>query len=415
MIIDYLALFYKFFLALSLGALIGVEREKSQQHHQGTDFAGIRTFMLLSMLGATAAYISSLFFDWILAVILVCVVIVILAGYVISSLLNKHAGMTTELSAILAFTIGILCIGATPELPITLAIVTTMILSFKQHLHQFVYNLKSEEFFDTLKFILIAFVVLPLLKNIEPFGPYDSINLYEIWLMVVFVSGFSFVGYILMKHFGSKKGVLLTGMLGGILSSTAVVTMLASKSKEDEKNSRAYVTASAVACATMFLRLLVEMTILNISIIEKLAFPVILISIAGYLAVSLLWKKESVDASLTFKSPLMLEPALKFGLFYGLVQVAANISAAFLGSKGLLVAALISGVADVDAVAIYVARSSYATLPVGIMAIILAGTINTVTKIFIGRVFGSSEFGSGITKALLPMALVGFVLFFILG
>jgi uncharacterized membrane protein (DUF4010 family) len=275
-----LELFYKFFLSLALGALIGIEREKSQQHHKGTDFAGVRTFMLITFFGAMSAYLSSIYYDWLLAVTLVSFVIVILAGYILSSYFNKDIGMTTELSAIIAFIIGIFVFTTSQEVPILLTIVITLILSFKSHLHQFVYKLKSTEFFDTIKFVLIAFVILPLLKPIQPFGPFNAINLYEIWLMVVFVSGLSYIGYILIKTFGSSSGTVLTGLLGGILSSTAVVTSLANKSKEQEQV-MTLVAASAIASSTMFIRVLIEVSILKLSLIEKLAFPMVLLALAG--------------------------------------------------------------------------------------------------------------------------------------
>ena len=148
-----LEIFYKFFLSMALGALIGVEREKSHQQHKGTDFAGIRTFMLITFFGAISAYLSSLYYEWLLAVIFVCFVAVVLTGYVFSSYFNKDIGMTTELSTIIAYIIGVLVFITSEEIPTLLAICITLILSFKSYLHQFVYNLKSNEFFDTMKFI----------------------------------------------------------------------------------------------------------------------------------------------------------------------------------------------------------------------------------------------------------------------
>jgi uncharacterized membrane protein (DUF4010 family) len=408
---------YSFFLAIALGALIGVEREKSHQQHKGTDFAGIRTFMLITFFGAMAAYLASLYYSWLLAILIVCFVIVVVAAYVLSSYFNKEVGMTTGLSSIIAFVIGILVFTTPIEIPILLTISVTLILSFKSILHQFVYNLKSNEFFDTLKFLVIAFVILPLLKHIGSFGPYNAINLYEIWLMVVFVSGLSYVGYILIKVFGSKKGTLLTGFLGGILSSTAVVISLAGKSKEEQGNSTAYVVAAAIACSTMFIRVLIEVSILNFSMIEKLAFPMVLLAMIGYMAVSILWKRSAkTETHLSFSSPLMVSTALKFGFFYGFITILSNVlsSPEILGSKGLLVAALVSGLADVDAITIYVARTAGLDLTLGITAIVLAATVNTAVKIFIARSFGSSEFGGKLMKVMLPIVVGGLILVFLL-
>ena len=408
-----LEIFYKFFLSMALGALIGVEREKSHQQHKGTDFAGIRTFMLITFFGAISAYLSSLYYEWLLAVIFVCFVAVVLTGYVFSSYFNKDIGMTTELSTIIAYIIGVLVFITSEEIPTLLAICITLILSFKSYLHQFVYNLKSNEFFDTMKFLVITFVILPLLRNVDPFGPYNSINLYEIWLMVVFVSAFSFAGYILIKVYGTNKGVILTGMLGGILSSTAVVNTLATKSKESQASATPFVIASALACSTMFLRVLFEVSLLNLSIIAKLAFPMVLLAVAGFLSVSLMWKKhDHSDTNLTFSSPLMLKPAIKFGIFYSFVLVVSNLSNIYFGPKGILVAALITGLADADAIAIFVARHPSVGFEIGIMAIVLGATVNTIMKIIIGNFFGSKEYGNSLMKILMPVVVTGLVLIF---
>ncbi len=412
---EMLQLFYKFFLSLVLGALIGIEREKSQQRHEGTDFAGIRTFMIISFFGTITAYLASLYYDWLLAVIIGCFIALLMAGYILSSIFNKNIGMTTELSAVISFIIGILVFTAPQEIPILLTIVIALLLSFKSHLHKFVYQLKLSEFFDTIKFLLIAFVVLPLLKPIEPFGPFNAINLYEIWLMVVFVSTISYVGYILMKAFGSSRGTLVTGLLGGILSSTAVVTSLASNTKEKQVSITPAVAAAALASATMFVRVLIEVSILNFGLIEKLAMPMMLMATACFISVSILWKKNKVtDTELDISSPLKLKPALKFGFFYGFILLISNIFNAYFGTKGLLIAGLISGLADVDAITIYVARNTAIATPVAVLAVTIAATVNTIVKVIIAKIFGNDKFGSKLMKVLAPAIITGLILIAIL-
>lgn len=411
MIQETLLLFYKFFLSIALGALIGAEREKSHQQHTGTDFAGIRTFMLITFLGTLTAFLSNLYFNWLLAVIFVCFVVVVLAGYIFSSYFNKEIGMTTELSTLISFIIGVLVYSSSEEIPALMAIMLTLILSFKNLLHKFVYNLKAIEFFDTMKFIVIAFVILPLLENIKSFGPFDAINLHEIWLMVVFVSSFSFIGYVLMKTFGSNKGTLLTGLLGGLLSSTAVVSTFAHKSKEYKGSVLPFVIASVIACSTMFLRVLTEVAILNVSVITKFAFPMVLLALAGYITISFMWKNNRhEDAHIEFDSPLMFWPALRFGLFYAFVLIVTNISKEFLGVKGLLFAAIITGIGDADAIALFVARHAEIDIRIGLLAVIIAAVSNTITKVIIGKLFGSKEFGNGLMKIMSPIVITGLVI-----
>ncbi|MEM2131357.1 MAG: MgtC/SapB family protein [Candidatus Woesearchaeota archaeon] len=409
-------LLYKFFLSMALGSLIGAEREKSHQQHLGTDFAGIRTFMLITFLGTLSAYLSKLYYDWLLAVIFFCFVIVVLAGYVLSSYFNREVGMTTGLSTLISFIIGVLIFSIQEIIPIILAISLTLILSFKNLLHKFVYNLKSTEFFDTLKFLVIAFVVLPLLRNIEPFGPFNSIDLYEIWIMVVFVSGISYFAYILIKTFGSQKGVFITGLLGGILSSTAVVTTLAQKSKESDNSDLIF--ASVIACSGMFLRVLIEVSLLNFLLIEKLAFPMILLALIGFLSSRFLItsNNEKQETNINYSSPLMLSPALKFGFFYAIVLIIATILKELYGSQGLIIVSFFSGIIDSDSIAIFIARNSELISNVAIASIILASLINTITKVVIAKTFGSKEFGNKFLFSMLPIIFFGFVfLFFLIG
>ncbi|MFH2020110.1 MAG: MgtC/SapB family protein [archaeon] len=400
---------YKFFLAISLGALIGLEREKNQKDHHGVDYAGIRTFMLITLFGTVSAYLSSLYYDWFLAIIIVCVVLIVLAGYILGSLFNKVIGMTTEISTILAFIIGILVFTSAQEVPVLLTIVTVMILSLKVPLHNLAYNVKSNEYFDTIKFVLIAFVILPLLKPIPSFGPFNSINLYEVWLMVVFVSSLSYAAYILIKIFGSNSGAFLTGILGGIFSSTATVSSLANNSKQSSDVSP-LVLAAGIACSTMFLRVLIVVSLLNISMIEKLAFPMVMMTLVGYIVVSLMHiKHHNSEANIEYSSPLRLWPAIKFGIFYAFVLFLFNILNYYFGSKGLLIAALISGIADVDAITLFIARNPAIAVGVGSSAIIVAALMNTITKLALAKVFGKSEYSKGLLKILIPIVITGIV------
>lgn len=405
---------YRIFLAVALGALMGLEREKIHKGHEGTDFAGIRTFMLITFLGSLIAYLSNIYFDWLLAVGIACFMVVIVVAYVLGSLINKKIGMTTEISAIIAFIVGILVFKASQEIAILVTIVNTLILSFKSPLHEFAYKIQQQEFFDTIKFILIAFVILPLLKPIASFGPFNSINVYEIWLMVVFVSSLSYIAYILIKIFGSSKGVYITGLLGGILSSTATVTSLANKSKESI-NVKPLAGAAALACSTMFLRMLLEVSILNYGLVEKLAFPLVLLALIGFISVSLLWRKSNKNekTDIEYSSPLMLKPALKFGIFYGFIVFLSSAMNYYFGAQGLLISAVIAGLADVDAITIYVAKHPEIAMGTGITAIILAAIVNTIVKIIIAKAFGKKEYGNILVKIMAPIVVVGIILLFI--
>ncbi len=407
------AVLYNFFLAIALGALMGLEREKTHKDHDGQDFAGIRTYMLITFLGGLLAYLSEIYFDWLLAVGISGFMLAIIVAYVMGSLVNKKIGMTTEISSMIAFIIGILVFKSSHEVAILLTILNTVIVSFKSPLHEFAYNIKEKEFFDTIKFILIAFVILPLLKPIGNFGPFNSINLYEIWLMVVFVSSLSYIAYILIKILGPDKGPYVTGLLGGILSSTATVTSLANKSK-NSINVKPLAGAAALACSTMFLRMMIEVSVLNMELIEVVALPLILMAMMGFISVSIFWRNSrNKKADIDYDSPLMLRPALKFGVFYAFIIFLSSMLTHYYGSSGILVVAVIAGLADVDAITIYVAQHSEISIGIGVTAIILAALVNTTVKIFIAKAFGKKEYGNMLAKLLAPIVLIGILLLFI--
>lgn len=404
---------YRFMISIALGVLIGIEREKTQQSMKVTGIGGIRTFMIITLMGAISAYFAELFSFWVLVVVIFCFSLFILVGYYLTSIKTKEIGLTTELSAITAFLIGVMVYVAPLELPILVTIAVTLILSFRLYLHKFVMNLKQNEFYDTIKFIIVAFIVLPLLPN-KYFGPFETFNPYQIWLMVVFVSWISFVGYVLLKIFGTKKGIELTGFLGGLVSSTPVVTSMASKSKDKASNSPGpFVIAAVLASSIMFLRMLFEVYVLNPEILPVLIIPILSMAGVGFLWAGLLWRgSKDSDEEIEVRSPFMLAPAITFGLIFGVIIFLTKYAQHTFGDTGVYITSFISGLADVDAVTISMASFAKEGLSntVAATSITLAAIANTITKLFISYFFGSKRFFKAISIVLGAMVLVGVVI-----
>jgi len=197
-----------FIVALALGALIGLEREYARYRKKGHDYAGIRTFPLIALFGALAAYLGETIdiMVFVVSVLLVGVVIGI-AYFKIIGKDRKHVGATSEIAGFLTFFMGALAYYGEINLAVTLAIIMTVILYSRSMLHNFAKHIQKKEFEDTLKFAVIAFVILPFLPN-QGYGPLELFNPFIIWLMVVFVTGISFAVYILMKWLG-EKGIVL--------------------------------------------------------------------------------------------------------------------------------------------------------------------------------------------------------------
>lgn len=411
-----LAILKNFLIALALGTLIGLEREFSQFKKKIKGFIGIRTLPLIALYGALVTHLSRLLSFWILAAGFIALAALIIIAYRLTSIRLKSFGLTSSLAAFLTFFIGVLC--AYEEFILAAVVITvgvTILLYARTFSHRFAEKMKREELVDTLKFAVIAFVILPFLPN-KGYGPYGIFNPFIIWLMVVFISGISFVGYILMKWFG-KHGIALAGIFGGLASSTAVATSFAVRSKKETKVIHALALGVILANAVMFFRVLIISSAINPALFVKMLLPMgFLILVSITLAYFLLKKAKKVkDYKIKLTSPFTLGPALKFGVLFAAVLALVKIADIYFSSKGVYLASLISGFADVDAITISLSQLAEKDLAENIArnGIILAALVNTAAKGCIAYLFGSKQFGRVILKPFLILVLIGLVMFFL--
>ncbi|SCM58767.1 putative protein aq_1828 [Methanothermobacter wolfeii] len=380
----------KFLIALAIGALMGIERERKIKR---TEFAGIRTFMLISLMGALSANLSGAF-PLVFPAALLGLIILILASYIVTTWDEGDVGLTGEVAAIIAFLLGALCFSYDYRLAVILAIIVTAILALKRYIHVFVRKISEREMIDTLKFLMIAFVVLPLLPD-APMGPWGVFNPNRIWLMVVFISGISYAGYIAMKVIGPGRGLGATGVIGGLVSSTAVVTAMAGHVRESEFLMGPAVFAAVVASSMMFLRMLFEVAVINPSLLGFIAPPMIVMGGLGFLLGFLFTRTPSdMESDIKIENPFSIKPALIFGaLFMGILFISKSASI-YLGRSGLLIAAMVSGVADVDAITVslsVLAGAGSISSGTAAAAITIAGISNTLVKTGIAFLLGTKK------------------------
>lgn len=416
-----LALLVNFLVALALGTLIGLEREYASYKKRGYDYAGIRTFPLIALFGALSAYLGYIISIWLFIVGMILVgVLIITAYFVMNKMDRKHIGATSELAGFLTFFIGALSFYGDYNLAVILTIAVTIILFVRSLLHRFAERIKPEELASTLKFAVVAFVILPFLPN-QGYGPMEMFNPYLIWLMVVFISGIGFVGYILMKWFG-EKGIELAGILGGIISSTAVTTAFAERSKRTKKISLALVLGVILANAMMFVSTLIEVFVLNRELFWKL-LPAFLILIAVSAVFSyLLYRKvkkssgDKICGEVKLGSPFTIRPALKFGIFFAVILALAKLGNFYFQSRGVYLISFISGFASTDAVTVSLANLSKESLSLVVAehGIILAALTNIAVKGGIALWFGGKEFGRLVAAMFAVLAAVGIVLFLLI-
>lgn len=390
-----LTIFQQLGIAIVLGSLIGLEREHKYQKLGLDTFGGIRTFALIGMLGALAYIFSS--FSIIFSVALtVGFFSLLIASYLVSARKYEKIGFTSEIAAVLVYLIGVLSGMQKFLLATVVGLATLCILYFKKPLHKWAEQLKNEEVVSTIQFIVIAFVILPLLPNQE-FGPYGFFNPYIVWLMVVFISGISFASYIAIRLFGAKKGIGLTGFLAGLISSTALTLSFSGESKKNPKVINPYVMAIVIACTAMFFRILIEIAVLNRDLLMRLLIPMLTMGIVGAAGVLYFWFKKdrlpeaTVEHALSMKSPFSLVPALKFGAFFALILFLVKFGNAALGAKGIYLTSILSGIIDVDAITVSMANLANNELlqSSAVTAIIIAAMVNTFVKgaifIFLGN------------------------------
>lgn len=404
-----------FLVAIALGILVGLEREFHASKNRKESFAGIRTFTIVSILGALIGYLGITYSYWLIVAGLVCFSIFAIVFYVIDCQVSKKYGATTEIATLVIFVVGVLCSAGQLRLAIVSTILLTLFLSLKDPLHSFVRKLNKEDIYSTLKFAIIAFIILPFLPN-QAYGPYGVFNPYKIWMIVVLVSAISLVGYLAMKFFGAKKGMGLTGFLGGFVSSTAVSMSMSQTSKTVTKVVNPFVFAMIIASSTMFFRVLVVIGILNRALVGKLLIPLLAMGITGGVSALVLWrKKDSVsekEKQLKITSPFRIGPALKFALFFVIVLFVAKIGSVYLGSKGMYLTALLSGLADVDALTVSVAEltsTGSVAANVGVTAIVIGVITNTLVKAGIANIFGSKEFKKKINIVFALIILAGII------
>jgi uncharacterized membrane protein (DUF4010 family) len=319
--------------------------------------------------------------------------------------------MTTEMGLIIAFLLGILCYSEV-DLAVVLTIFVAIILVAKKSTHALVEKISEEELTDTLKFALIALVILPVLPN-KTVDPFYVLNPYQIWLLVVFISGLSYSGYILMRVFGPQSGTGITGVLGGLVSSTAVTVTMSHRSRESPTILFPALFAATIANSIMFLRIIVEVSVVNPALLVTLLVPLASMMAAGIAVALYFWsKKIPSKVELEVKDPFNLSPALKFGAFFAFILVISKVALLYLGDVGVYATSLLSGLADVDAITLSVATLAKTEVSqnVAVDAIILAAISNVVAKTGMAAFFGSREFKQYMVLTSAVVMVVGIVI-----
>jgi uncharacterized membrane protein (DUF4010 family) len=401
-------LFLRFGIALAIGFMIGLQREYAFREKQRELLAGERTFALIALVGALAAMIAEVFESSLAFLgILLLVGIFSAIAYFIDAR-RGHVGLTTEIAILITVLIGALCYWNYLALAAALGIITTVLLSVKIETDRLVSALTREDIYAALQFAVISLVILPVLpkeSNLPP--PFDVLSPFRIWLMVVFISGINFVGYLSIKFIGPERGIGITGLLGGLVSSTGVTLGFTERSNREHSLAKPFALAIMIAWTVMFARVLVEVGVLNLQLLRLVWIPIASAGVVGLLYCVYLHLSQRTTEKDTqeFSNPFDLVSAIKFGLLYALILVIARSAQLYFGDTGVYISSLLSGLADVDAITISLAQLSDAgtvSMTVAAQSIVIAAIANTIAKGAIVVIGGASP----LKRALLPGMLL---------
>lgn len=354
--IDY-SLFEIFGIALGLGLLVGMQRE--YKHHP---VAGIRTFALVTVLGSLTGLIAQYFQAGIIvAAGIICLVLLLSVMNYIQEQEKKlkGPGQTTEVAFLLMYALGVYLVFGDLRLGIAIGGAVALLLHFKASLGHFVNRLKRKDIHAIMQFVAISLVILPILPN-ENYGPYQVLNPYEIWLMVVLIVGLSLAGYVFHKILDKDSSTLANGLLGGLISSTATTVTFSRRAKEMPDAVRLAAFVIMTASTVSVVRVLTEVAVVSPRYLGVIAPPLLaefFFMMLACLGLYFYERKKEIHGLPAPKNPAQLKSALIFGLLYALILLAVATAKDYFGQGGLYLVAFISGLTDMDAITLSLSQS----------------------------------------------------------
>lgn len=381
--------------ALAVGLVIGLERGwRERDAADGGRVAGLRTFALCGLLGGA----FSLGGEWLLAVGGLGLALLAAVAYRESVRVTGSLSITTAVAMLLTYGLGAYAAAGYPIRAVSAAVLVAVLLDMRVTLHNWLRLMEHRELRAALQMLVLSAVVLPLLPDAS-YGPYGALNPYRLWWAVVLIAGLSLAGHVSIRFLGGQRGALSLGLLGGLASSTAATLALARQVRQQGSLLEAGLAGAMAACSVMFLRIEVVLMSVAPQLGRMLLAPLVVAATACFVVAIVFWRRrQSTEGpTATPLKPFDLSTALGFGVFLGLMAVLSEAAREWLGASGLYVLALVSGVADVDAITISVSRMQAAqslAAPVAAVAVALAVLSNMVAKIAIAALNGGAAFGA---------------------
>jgi uncharacterized membrane protein (DUF4010 family) len=316
--------------------------------------------------------------------------LIVTVGYVVTAQRNPDsAGITTEAAALAVFLFGAMTTLGHLGPAVALAIATTAVLAYKQPLHGLVGKMEWDDIHAGVRLLIATFIVLPLLPD-RPIDPWGALNPYSLWLLVLLISGLSLVGYVGTRWFGADRGIVLAGLTGGLVSSTAVTLSFSKQSRDDSRPATAYALACGMLLAwgIMFGRVIAEVLVVNRALVTQVLVPFVTMSVVAAIFAWLFLRRSSAHSktaskapAVSLKNPFSLTAAAKFAAFFAVVLLVVKLVQMYFPGRGLYMVAALAGLTDVDAITLSMAEYARAgDTRVAVNSIVIAALTNTFVK-----------------------------------
>jgi uncharacterized membrane protein (DUF4010 family) len=370
----------RFAVALALGFLVGLEREGAKIERKVMVFGGVRTHPLIAMFGFGCAWLSQIGVSFILPAGLAAMIALTSISYS-AKIHAERFGSTTEFSAILTFVTGALALLVDIWAAMAIGVSNAILLSEKAALETWVERLDRAEFLATLKFLLVTLIILPVLPD-QSYTRY-ALNPTHIWEIVILVSTIGFVGYFLSKRLGDRVGLWLSGVLGGIVSSTAVTVAVGRIAQTAPARGRNALQAAILAAAVSYLRILVLIAVIGPRLVPLIWWRCAILAGAGVVLALLTPRQEAGakgQAAPPLHNPFEITPALLFAALFVILLVVTSVVRGTLGDSGLIALGAIVGVTDIDPFILSLAHPIDIARGVAVSAMIISMLSNTIAK-----------------------------------
>ena len=406
-------------ISLLLGLLVGIQRGWiSRNKASGQRIAGIRTHALIGLLGGLSGLLATIFSELILGLAFLSLSILITAAYLNSQRSNADMSITGLIGILLTFVFGALVLLGEPIIAASAAVITVFILDNKNEIHGALKKLEEHELDAGLRLLLISVVMLPLLPN-QGYGPWNAVNPYELWWMVVLIATISFVGYFSMKIGGPEKGIMFTSFFAGLSASTALTLHFSKLSKDQPALSPLLASGILAACGTMFPRILLVAGVINRDLLSELWLPIVVMMLWCYLPAIIIWRQNRgiiFDQPIAKQNPLELSSAFMFGLILLVIMLLSHALQAWFGDLGIFLLSVAAGITDVDAITLTLSRDTANQLSVStaVIGITIAAAVNSLVKGGMAATIGHRALAIRVMLPMFMAVISGvFVVFFV--